>query len=154
VPSSGSEFFGRCLCGAVRFRATPPTLFCAHCHCQFCRRAHGAAFVTWVGVREGQFTVLGGNDRLKWHASSKQGRRGFCSACGSPMFFTSSLCPGEVHIALAHIDGPIDREPGLHVFFDSHVEWFPFTDALPRLSGESEELAHYKKVEAEPNQAT
>ena len=24
---------GACLCGAVRFTITLPTLFCAHCHC-------------------------------------------------------------------------------------------------------------------------
>jgi hypothetical protein len=38
-----------CLCGAVGVAAELPSLWMAHCHCSLCRRAHGAAFVTWVG---------------------------------------------------------------------------------------------------------
>ncbi len=142
-----AEFIGDCQCGDVRFSATPPTLFCAHCHCDFCRRAHGAAVVTWFGVPDAQFRFLAGEDLVTWYASSKQGRRGFCARCGSTLFYTSSLSPGEVHIALANMRGSIDRPPDLHVFFDAHVDWLEFNDDLPRLDKESELLAHYKKVE-------
>ena len=145
--SESSEFTGACLCGAVRFAARPPSLFCAHCHCTFCRGAHGAAFVTWVGVPEEQFRILEGEQHITWYASSKQGRRGFCSTCGSTLFYTSSLCPGEVHIALANVEGKIDREPELHVFFDSRVDWFSCSDELVRLDSDSELLEQFKKVE-------
>lgn len=37
---------GSCLCGAVRFRASLPCKWVAHCHCTCCRRAHGAPLVT------------------------------------------------------------------------------------------------------------
>ena len=33
--------------------------------------------------------------------------------------------PGETHVALACLDGPIDREPQAHAFYDSHVNWMP-----------------------------
>ena len=49
---------GACLCGGVRFELTPPSRFCAHCLCQNCRRAHGAAFVTWAGFPDGQWRIL------------------------------------------------------------------------------------------------
>jgi hypothetical protein len=142
-----SEFSGGCLCGGVRFAATPPVIFCAHCHCDFCRRAHGAAFVTWVGVQEAHFRVVEGEELLTWHASSKQGRRGFCARCGSTMLYKSSVCPGEVHIALANVDGSIDRKPEVHVFFDSSVDWFTFGDDLMRLHTDSEFLTKFKSVE-------
>lgn len=145
--SEGDDFKGECLCGAVRFAAAPPTLFCAHCHCRFCRRAHGAAFVTWFGVPEARFRFLEGEAQVKWYASSKQGRRGFCAKCGSTLFYTSSLSPGEVHIALANMTDNIDRKPELHVFFDAHVDWFAFSDDLPRLDTDHELLEKYKKVE-------
>jgi hypothetical protein len=103
--------------------------------------------VTWVGVPENQFRILEGEDRLRWYTSSKQGRRGFCTHCGSTLFFQSSVCPGEVHIALPYVEGRIDREPELHVFFDSHVDWFAFPDDLPKLGSDSELLANYRDVE-------
>lgn len=40
----------QCLCGDITLAATLPSLWAAHCHCSLCRRAHGAAFVTWVGM--------------------------------------------------------------------------------------------------------
>lgn len=49
---------GGCLCGAVRYVITLPTKWCAHCHCSMCRRAHGAAFVTWAGVPSQSFTGM------------------------------------------------------------------------------------------------
>ena len=49
-PVAADTVTGGCLCDAVRFRITLPTLFCAHCHCSMCRRPHGAAFVTWTAV--------------------------------------------------------------------------------------------------------
>jgi hypothetical protein len=142
-----TEFMGDCQCGEVRFAVQPPTLFCAHCHCDFCRRAHGAAIVTWFGVPEDQFRFLAGEERVTWYASSKQGRRGFCARCGSTLFYTSSLAPGEVHIALANMRGSIDRSPELHVFFDAHVDWLEFNDELPKLDKEDELLANYRTVE-------
>ena len=38
------------MCGRVGFVARFPSRFVAHCHCESCRRAHSAAFVTWVGL--------------------------------------------------------------------------------------------------------
>jgi hypothetical protein len=128
---------GGCLCGAVRFEVTPPTKWCAHCHCSLCRRAHGAAFVTWFGVERSQFALLSGADALRWFRSSPPARRGFCGSCGSTLFFESERWPDEVHIALALMDGPIDREPAAHVFFDSRVHWAEPGDHLPRLGGAS-----------------
>jgi hypothetical protein len=104
--------------------------------------------VTWFGVPEKQFRFLAGEDLVTWYPSSKQGRRGFCTRCGSTLFYTSSLCPGEVHIALANTEGNIDRAPEAHVFFDAHVDWVEFSDDLPRLDKDNELLANYKQVEA------
>ena len=55
---------GACLCGAVRFEIRLPALFCAHCHCSICRRAHGAGYVTWVGALTDSFTLIAGENHL------------------------------------------------------------------------------------------
>ncbi len=126
---------GACLCGAVRFEIQLPTLFCAHCHCSMCRRAHGAAFVTWVAVAVGDFTVRAGEAELTRYRSSAHGTRSFCRTCGSTLFFTSTEHPERVDVALANVQGDIDRPPQLHAYYDDRVPWVEVTDTLPRLGG-------------------
>lgn len=126
---------GSCLCGAVQLEITLPTKWCAHCHCSKCRRAHGAAFVTWVGVHEERFRVLGGEDVLVHFASSPQARRSFCGHCGTSLLFRSERWPGEVHVVRVALEGELDREPAAHVFFDDRARWIDAAEELPRYGG-------------------
>ncbi|TDG15642.1 GFA family protein [Seongchinamella unica] len=128
------QFHGECLCGKVRFHYSGASLWCAHCHCTLCQRAHGAAVVTWVGVTEAAFHLDAAADLL-WYDSSEQAQRGFCGNCGSSLFFRSQRWPREVHIALAAMTDAIDRQPAAHVFWDAHVDWLSFNDALPKTEG-------------------
>ncbi len=142
------DFEGRCLCGGVRFSITPPTLFFAHCHCNYCREAHGAAFVSWVGAAAERFRYLPGSREPRWYQSSAQSRRGFCDSCGTTLFFASALCQGEMHVTRTSIRGPIDREPQCHVFYDQHAPWIKIGDELPRFTGDEPSLAKFKAVRA------
>ena len=119
---------GSCLCEQIRFEITPPTNWCAHCHCTMCRRTHGAAVVTWVGVPEEQLSITGGEESLRWYASSEDSRRGFCPRCSSSLFFRSQRWPGEIHVVLACVEGEIDRKPEGSAYFESHPHWFPFEE--------------------------
>ena len=82
-----AEARGRCMCGRVRFVARFPSRFVAHCHCESCRRAHGAAFVTWVGFMAPQVSVTAGADDLAVYESSPGTFRKFCRVCGTKLFF-------------------------------------------------------------------
>jgi hypothetical protein len=129
-----SEAQGGCLCGAVRFRLQWPSLWAAHCHCSLCQRAHGAAYVTWVGMAEDHVWVDDAQRQLRWYVSSPGAERGFCARCGSSLFFRSKRWAGELHIARANFEGTIDRLPSEHVFWDTHVDWVSLdqNDGLPR----------------------
>jgi len=135
--SEDQVFAGGCLCGAVRFEVTPPTKWCAHCHCSLCRRAHGAAFVTWFGVEKANFELVSGGGEISWYRSTPEARRGFCTNCGSTLFFEGERWSDEVHIALAAMDVAIDRSPQAHVFYDAHVDWVELGDDLRRVGGPS-----------------
>lgn len=130
--AAGGTVEGGCLCGAVRFALELPSKWCAHCHCTMCRRAHGAGFVTWVGVERSQFRLIAGEDELRWYRSSPGAERGFCTRCGSTMLFHSTRWPTEMHVVRANVDGPIDRAPAAHVHYDDHVEWIVVNDDLQR----------------------
>lgn len=124
--------FGSCLCGAVRLTAALPSKWVAHCHCSYCRRAHGAAFVTWAGFAEENVRIDDAEGRLHWYDSSPGARRGSCSRCGTPMLFRSARWPGELHIARALLDDAVDKPPAAHVFYETHVPWLDVADDLPR----------------------
>jgi len=128
---------GGCLCGAVRFTAQLPSLFCGHCHCSMCRRNHGAPYVTWFGVPVERLVVERGRDELVRFASSEQGSRSFCRRCGTTLFCDNQAHPERVEIALGVMDGPIDRPPQAHIFFDSGAPWVAIGDSLPRLGGKT-----------------
>lgn len=97
-----------------------------------CRRAHGAGFVTWVGVYSDRFKFRSGEAELQSYRSSDEAVRSFCSACGSTLLFESQKWPGEVHVVLANIDTPIDREPATHAFAEDHVSWVPLWELAPK----------------------
>jgi len=130
VTAAGSAR-GSCHCGAVRFVARFPSRFVSHCHCANCRRAHGAAFVTWAGFPDAQVEVTAGADRLREHASSPGVSRRFCADCGTKLFYASDRWPGETHVALAAFDEPVDRAPQGHAFWAEHAAWLPPLAAPP-----------------------
>ncbi len=125
---------GRCLCGEVQFTAMLPSKWVAHCHCTMCQRSSGSAFVTWVGLDADQCRIEDPRGHLTWYRSSDQGERGFCSCCGSTLFFRSERWAGELHVTLANFVGPVDQPPQAHVFWDTHVAWVKLDekDGLPR----------------------
>lgn len=126
---------GSCLCGAVSFELKLPSLWCGHCHCSQCRRAHGAGYVTWVGFEGDQFLLKSGGEDLQWFESSPGARRGFCSKCGSSMLFEAERWPGEIHVTLGNIEGPVDRKPTGNAFFETHVDWMPIDRSLKTSGG-------------------
>jgi hypothetical protein len=129
---------GQCYCGSIRFELLFPTLSCSHCHCEDCRRTHGAAFVTWTDVPTKQFRFLSGENKLKKFESHPGIRWGFCSECGTSLFYDCDETPEKIYVTVASLDGPIDREPDRHYSFEEHVSWLKTSDSLPKILGKSE----------------
>ena len=100
------QYKGACMCGAVRFSFEGAPKFIADCVCDSCRRAHGATAVCWVGVETPRFRIESGESLVNWYRSSAPSERGFCTSCGTRMFFRSSKWPGETHMAVACIATP------------------------------------------------
>ncbi len=127
---------GSCLCGAVAFEFGLPTAFAGHCHCTMCQRAHGAGFVTWVGVRKDRFRITAGTEDLVQYRSSRHVTRGFCGRCGSSMFCEADEHANIIDITMANVHGEIDRDPGAHVYYDCRASWIEIDDELRKLGGE------------------
>lgn len=128
---------GSCLCGTVRFEVEGEPRFVSHCHCENCRRAHGAGFVTYAGYREEECRLLAGSEDLAEFQQADTGSwRRFCQRCGSTLFFSGDRWAGEVHVAVANLDGELDRLPSAHAYADRSPAWCPISDGLPCYGGD------------------
>ena len=128
---------GSCLCGLVAFEFDLPTLFAAHCHCTMCQRAHGAGFVTWVGVREDGFRITAGAEDVVHFRSSSHTTRSFCRRCGSSMFCNNDNHENVIDITMANLHGDIGRAVKAHYYYDCGAGWLTINDDLKKLGGES-----------------
>jgi hypothetical protein len=125
-----STYSGRCFCGQVRFELAGEPIFACHCHCESCRRAAGAAFVTWVSFpRDGLIMKSGA---ISEYRSSPGVQRGHCPVCGTTLTYSWTKRPGEIDIALATIDDTTGIEPEAHIWVQDKVPWLAVNDDLPQ----------------------
>jgi len=120
---------GGCLCGAIRYRAWGNAYGITHCHCQTCRRASGAPFVTWAGFDADKFTFTRGQPAS--YASSSHVRRTFCNRCGTALTYRRSDSPDSVDVTLGSLDTPEDLQPEDHTWTESRLSWIALCDQLP-----------------------
>ncbi len=128
---------GRCLCGRVRVASEAPTLFASHCHCETCRRAHAAAFVTWTAVPVGAL-LIEGEEHLTHHGSSPGVTRSFCAGCGTPMLYRGASTPDRVYLPVAVLEG-LDRPVDSHVSYEERVPWLAGVERLPCFRAKTDE---------------
>lgn len=121
---------GGCMCGAVRYEASWPPNWSAHCHCRDCQRASGAAFVTYAGIRKDGFRWSKGTPKI--FRSSPGVERFFCGDCGTSLAYWGERWPDETHIFAATLDEPARAEPQIHIYTDEQLPWIHLADGLPR----------------------
>ena len=130
------DWTGGCLCGAVRYRATAAPLRAVSCHCAMCRRASGAAFLTFVHFPKEAFTWTEGAPTR--YRSSANAERGFCARCGSTLSMHEAILDDRVQVSLGSLDRPGDVRPDDHVWTQSQLPWLNIVDGLPRFPQNSD----------------
>ena len=120
---------GRCLCGDVCYEGSGEPRWVVNCHCKWCQRHSGAAFLTYVGFA---------TEDLVWPKNSPAiyrtddgVERGFCAHCGSTMTFARPEL-NEINVFAGTLDDPNSIKPTLHAFYDSHFSWLEINDETPR----------------------
>jgi hypothetical protein len=121
---------GRCFCGDVRYRVTGAPIWVAHCHCESCRRANSAAFVTYAGFPRDRFQITAGEPGR--YSSIPGVERRFCRRCGSQLTYEGARWPTETHIMLCSLDDPGALQPTVHVHTDEQLAWVHLDDGLAR----------------------
>ena len=123
---------GSCLCGAVRFEVTgslpPPDA----CHCTQCRK-HSGHFFASTDVRRGALTIEGA-DALGWFRSSEKARRGFCSKCGSSLFWDplDQAKHDWIGVAMGAFELPTNTKLNVHIYVGEKGDYYDIVDGLPQ----------------------
>jgi hypothetical protein len=120
---------GSCLCGGVRFEVTcelpPPDA----CHCVQCRKHSGHYFASTNVPRSA--IDIHGQENVAWYQSSAKVRRGFCSKCGSSLFWDPPA-RDWIGVAMGAFDSPTGTHLALHIFVAEKGDYYEIADGLPQ----------------------
>jgi hypothetical protein len=121
---------GGCMCGRVRYQVLGKLRDIVACHCVQCRRSSGH-FVAATACRRREFALVK-SDTLKWYVAVPGFRRGFCSECGSSLFFEED--GGErVSIAAGTLDKPQGLKLAAHIFASEAGDYYAIEPSVPVL---------------------
>ena len=120
---------GSCLCGGVRFSVAGDLRAPDACHCVQCRKQSGHFFASTNVPRAA--LVITGRESLSWYQSSAKVRRGFCSACGSSMFWDPPA-RDWMAVAMGAFDTATATHLERHIFVAEKGDYYEIADDLPR----------------------
>jgi len=126
---SGTGGHGSCLCGSIKYRVDGPLREVVACHCQQCRNQSGH-FYAATGCADDDLNIEDGGT-LAWYAASEFAKRGFCSKCGSALFWRRN---GGTDTSI--LAGSLGDDGGIkfaqHIFCVDKGDYYEIEDGLPQ----------------------
>jgi hypothetical protein len=99
------------------------------CHCTQCRKHSGHFFVSTDVPRTA--VTIHGTDLLTWFHSSEKVRRGFCSTCGSSLFW-DPIEKDWIAIAMGTFELPTGTRLKIHIHVADKGDYYDIADGLPQ----------------------
>ena len=112
---------GGCFCRRIRYAINPGKFLSANFHCNMCRRAQAAPFVTWLVVPKSEFQYTAAAPTQL--ASPADGTRYFCHHCGTHVACVNTAHPDIVDVTVGSLDDPAPYPPTMNIFEDSELPW-------------------------------
>ena len=128
---------GHCLCGAIKFKATPKpqddgAVHVDACHCGMCRRQIGGPL---MGVTLDGRPWIEDETDLGVYDSSEWAQRLFCKRCGTNLFYR--LKDGSMYTAHAGtFDDLSDMKFMVEIFIDDKPDYYDFAQPTQKLTGQ------------------
>ena len=121
-----------CLCKAVSLKVSILPTEVDACHCSMCRKWGGGPFFALLAGNEVEFE---GEEHISCFNSSEWAERGFCSKCGTHLFYR--LKEHGIHILSAGLFQEVDNFQFLkQVFIDEKPTYYSFSNQTKNLTGE------------------
>ncbi|MGD1878048.1 MAG: GFA family protein [Kiloniellaceae bacterium] len=118
---------GGCACGTVRYRAAGDLRPVVACHCSQCRKAF-TNYGAFTAVRRDGLTI-DNEDAVTWYDSSPGVRRGFCSRCGSALFWDNAA-NAYTSIAAGSVAQPSGLKQVRHIYVADKADFYDIGDGL------------------------
>ncbi len=121
---------GSCLCGAISFLVEGELREPDACHCLQCRKSSGHYYVSTDVPRSS--LDIEGEESITWYNQSEKIRRGFCSKCGTPLFYDP--IDKEKHnwigISMGSFNDQTNTKLGIHIFVEEKGDYYEIKDDL------------------------
>jgi hypothetical protein len=118
-----------CMCGAVRFSLPAPAGPVTACHCTQCRKLSGQFSASFDADEAA--VVWQTRGPLAEYATPGGARRGFCTGCGSSLYFRAA--DGAFSVEAGAVDGPTGGTLVRHIFVADRGDYEVIDDGLPHL---------------------
>jgi len=92
-----------------------------------CRKHSGHYFAS-TDVPKSALTIHGGTN-VRWYQSSEGVRRGFCSTCGSSLFW-DPLARDWIGVAMGAFETPTDTRLAVHIFAADKGDYYDISDGV------------------------
>ena len=130
-----ADLVGGCGCGAVRFRMQREPLIVHCCHCTWCQRQTGSAFVVNALVERSAVEVLRGEiEEILTPTESGRGQT-ICRCASCHVAVWSHYALGREHVAFVRV-GTLDHSealaPDVHIFTESTLPWVVLPEGAAR----------------------
>jgi hypothetical protein len=123
-----------CLCGGIKIKVKGKLRHVINCHCSQCMKTHGN-YAAYTACLEKDLTFIK-KRTLKWYNSSKIAKRGFCSSCGSSMFY--KLFNGNnISIAAGMFNNPTKLKTHSNIFTKKKLDFYKLDLRIPRFEKNS-----------------
>lgn len=100
---------GGCLCDGLRYETSADPVRVTICHCRFCQRATGSAYMVEPLFREDDVKMTRGtpsNFALRSAGSGKTVTVHFCAGCGTKIWLSFERFPGVLGLYAGTFDDP------------------------------------------------
>ncbi len=128
---------GRCTCGTVRYRMTAPPLFVHCCHCRWCQRETGSAFVINALVEADRVELLSGRvEVVDTPSASGRGQKIHrCPECRIALWSNYAGAGDAIRfVRVGTLEDPDRLPPDIHIFTASKLPWLPLPEGVPAVS--------------------
>lgn len=119
-----------CLCGAVKITAENINPKFTVCHCQSCRSWGGAPF---FAVKCGTQVTIEGEENIKRYQSSAWACRGFCSECGTHLFYQFNET-GEYNMPVGLFPDLDGLQMDMQYFSDARPGYYCFANETKEMT--------------------